>query len=150
MHAMIDPRLLAPKAACLPAFPWPLLHKETMRVQAALAALTAALLLARPPSATASTGPSPSAPYALRKQGDPSEPTASSASLPQPGAPVADAGGGSAGAAQQGVAGVGPWGEWIPKNATQAVSCGLAGVSQYFTIHLAGVNLTAHPDACGR
>ena len=40
--------------------------------------------------------------------------------------------------------------EVIEPSATAAMSCGLPSVSSYFTIHIAAVNLTAHPGACGR
>lgn len=113
-----------------------------MRVLAALAAL---LLLHAPP--IVADPPNPAVNPRWQQTGK-RQPSASDPIPLQPS--TADWQGGSGAPAQRGMAGVGPWGEWIPKNATQAVSCGLAGISPYFTIHLAGVNLSAHPDACGR
>ncbi|GAB4818174.1 hypothetical protein N2152v2_005220 [Parachlorella kessleri] len=40
--------------------------------------------------------------------------------------------------------------EAIEPSATAAMSCGLPSVLSYFTIHIAAMNLTAHPGACGR
>ena len=40
--------------------------------------------------------------------------------------------------------------ESMRPNDTQSLACQLAGISPYFTIHLAGIRLAAHPGACGR
>lgn len=40
--------------------------------------------------------------------------------------------------------------EWIKKNDTAAMACRQQGVSPYYTIHLAAVNIALHPEACGR
>ena len=40
--------------------------------------------------------------------------------------------------------------EVIEPSATASMACGIPSVSSYFTIHIAAVNLTTHPKACGR
>ena len=49
-----------------------------------------------------------------------------------------------------GQAAVGGFAEFLPQNGTADLACGLAGVSPYFTVHVAALSLAAHPAACGR
>jgi hypothetical protein len=50
---------------------------------------------------------------------------------------------------QQGTAAL-AFSESMRPNDTQALACKLAGISPYFTIHLAGIRLAQHPGACGQ
>jgi hypothetical protein len=50
---------------------------------------------------------------------------------------------------QQGTAAL-AFSESMRPNDTQALACQLAGISPYFTIHLAGVRQAQHPGACGQ
>jgi len=42
------------------------------------------------------------------------------------------------------------FGESITPNGMQNLACGLVGVSDYFTLHFAGVDTALYPDSCGR
>ena len=141
---LVQGRLLKSGTACLPQR-----QKASQMVAKALlaaAAVAAGLCLAAAMGTGAATG---------SNQGRPA----------QGGAPGAHAGAATSAARRrllQDPAAAGPEQAWqqgmaslafsetMRPNDTQALACKLAGISPYFTIHLAGIRLAQHPGACGQ